>query len=257
MTQVKPDQPIVLYGFGPAFGLPDASPFVLKTETQLRMAELPYEKDLTGRSAAPKGKLPYIRDGRALVADSTFIRLHLEWSYGFDLDAGLSGTERALAWSLERMIEDHLYWIAMKYRWLDAANFAKGPSHFFDGAPAAIRDDLRAEALDRIRQTLHGHGIGRHDDEDILHLGMRSLQSLSQVLGEKPFLFGAIPSGTDATAFAVMAHIMAPIFESPLRDEALACGNLYPYVRRLLQHFYPDFELAHWPAQPAALSCAA
>ena len=35
---------ITLYGFGPMFGLPDPSPFVLKTEIQLKLAELPFGK---------------------------------------------------------------------------------------------------------------------------------------------------------------------------------------------------------------------
>lgn len=257
MTRVMPDQPIVLYGFGPAFALPDGSPFVLKTETQLRMAGLPYEKDVTGRAAAPKGKLPYIRDGRAVVADSTLIRLHLEWSYGFDLDAGLDTGQRAVAWATERMLEDHLYWALMKYRWLDAANFERGPAHFFDEAPADIRDHLRAEAQARIRQTLHGQGIGRHDDEDILHLATRSLEALSALLGDKQFLFGETPSGVDATAFALLAHVVAPVFDNPLRDAALGQINLYAYIRRMLLHFYPAVDLADWPAQPDALLRAA
>ena len=33
---------ITLYTFGPAFGLPDPSPFVLKAEILLKMAGLPY-----------------------------------------------------------------------------------------------------------------------------------------------------------------------------------------------------------------------
>ena len=32
---------ITLYAFGPAFGLPDPSPFVMKTAIQLQMADLP------------------------------------------------------------------------------------------------------------------------------------------------------------------------------------------------------------------------
>ena len=35
---------ITLYGFGPAFGLPDPSPYVMKTEVQLKMAGLGYLK---------------------------------------------------------------------------------------------------------------------------------------------------------------------------------------------------------------------
>ena len=68
---------ITLFGFGPAFGLPDASPFVTKVEILLKMAGLPYRTDATGFSKAPKGKLPYIDDDGARIADSTFIRSHI------------------------------------------------------------------------------------------------------------------------------------------------------------------------------------
>jgi hypothetical protein len=43
---------IKLYGSGPNFGLPDASPFVTKVETLLRMSKLPFEKALMSFSKA-------------------------------------------------------------------------------------------------------------------------------------------------------------------------------------------------------------
>jgi len=49
---------ITLYGSGPNFGLPDASPFVTKAETLLRMSKLPFEKALMSFSKAPKGTIP-------------------------------------------------------------------------------------------------------------------------------------------------------------------------------------------------------
>jgi glutathione S-transferase len=76
---------ITLYAFGPAFGLPDPSPYVIKTEIQLKMAGLPYRRDLTGFPTAPKGKLPYIEDDGEVVPDSTFIRAHIERKYGVDV----------------------------------------------------------------------------------------------------------------------------------------------------------------------------
>ena len=66
---------IILYTFGPYFDLPDPSPFVMKAEVLLKMADLPYETDTGGFNKAPKGKLPYISDDGEIVADSTFILL--------------------------------------------------------------------------------------------------------------------------------------------------------------------------------------
>ena len=69
---------IILYTFGPYFGLPDPNPFVRKAEVLLKMADLPYETDTTAFNKAPKGKLPYINDDGEITADSTFIRLRIE-----------------------------------------------------------------------------------------------------------------------------------------------------------------------------------
>ena len=88
---------ITLYGFGPGFGLPEISPFVTKTEVHLKMAGLAYRKEKTKPTASPKGQLPYIEDGAEAIADSTFIRAHLEGKYGFDFDAPLSLQHRAQA----------------------------------------------------------------------------------------------------------------------------------------------------------------
>ena len=69
---------ITLYGFGAGFGLPEISPFVTKTEVQLKMAGLAYRKERAMPPASPKGQLPYIVDDAESIADSTFIRAHIE-----------------------------------------------------------------------------------------------------------------------------------------------------------------------------------
>jgi glutathione S-transferase len=100
---------ITLYAFGPAFGLPDPSPFVTKVEVLLKMPGLPYRTDTAGFRRAPKGKLPYIDDDGERVADSTFIRWHLENKYRIDFEKGLSPEQRAIAWAFEKMAEDNLF----------------------------------------------------------------------------------------------------------------------------------------------------
>jgi glutathione S-transferase len=100
-----------------------------------KFAGLEYSENRGGYGKAPKGKLPYINDGGLSVADSTFVRFHIEKKYGFDFDAGLTSEQRAAAWAAEKMCEEHLYFALVATRWLDDANFAKGPAQFFKTVP--------------------------------------------------------------------------------------------------------------------------
>lgn len=231
---------IILYNFGPGFGLPEVSPYCMKTEVQLKMAGLAYRKDETGYPQAPKGKLPYIDDAGELVADSTFIRAHLLKKYGIDLDQGLDDRQRALAWTVERLLEDHLQWAMGYMRWCLPRNFEKGPAHFFDRVPAELRDKLRAEAQARVATGMHLHGIGRHSLAEIVELGGKSLAAVSTLLGDNACLTGDRICGADATALGVLAGIFTPYFESPLRDRAVEFANLAAYVDRMMERFYPE-----------------
>jgi glutathione S-transferase len=232
---------ITLFGFGPKFGLPEPSPYVIKTEVQLKLAGLAYRKDPTGFGDAPKGKLPYIVDDGEAVADSTFIRAHIERKYGIDLDAGLGPAERAQSWAIERMLEDHLGWALAYDRWLLDENFARGPAHFFDQAPEGVRDTIRTETRERVRATQKAQGMGRHSAAEVATLGTRSLDALSTLLGERPYLMGAHPTGTDATALGLVAGLMTPIFDSPLCRAARERANLVAYAGRMMARFYPEF----------------
>ena len=49
---------ITLYGFGAGFGLPEISPFVTKTEVQLKMAGLAYRKEKSRPPASPVASSP-------------------------------------------------------------------------------------------------------------------------------------------------------------------------------------------------------
>ena len=232
---------ITLYGFGPGFGLPEISPFVTKTEVQLKMAGLAYVKQKAMPNASPKGQLPYIVDGADAIADSTFIRAHIEGKYGFDFDAPLSLQQRAQAWAFERMIEHHMYWALIGARWVNPENFAKGPAHFFDGAPAHMREKLREDAQFRVAENYLISGLGRHAPDEDVDLAIRSLFSLSVQLGDKRYLTGDTPCGADAAAFAIMAGILTPFFASPLRDRAQQFDNLVAYVDRMMERYYPEF----------------
>jgi glutathione S-transferase len=153
---------ITLYTFGPYFGLPDGSPFVIKAMLLLKFASLAYREDRGGYGKAPKGKLPFINDDGLIVADSTFIRFHIEKKYGFDFDARLTPEQRAVAWAAEKMCEEHLYWALVATRWLDDANFAKGPAQFFKTVPMPFRPVVQSLVHRKIEKTLKLQGFWRH-----------------------------------------------------------------------------------------------
>lgn len=233
---------LTLHTFGPMFGLPDPSPFVIKADVLMKMSGLAYRCQISGLRGAPKGKLPFIDDDRMKIADSTFIRMHIESKYRVDFDAHLSDAEKGVAWSLEKMLEDHLYWAIVYARWMDDTNFAKGPRHFFDSAPAVIQPLVANMIRRSVRKTLYAHGLGRHSDAEIAMLAKRAIDSVAAVLGDKPYLMGNARCGADATVFGFIASALCPLFESPIRTHAENHKNLVAYCDRLREEFYPTLQ---------------
>lgn len=232
---------ITLYTFGPAFGLPDPSPFVTKAEVLLKMAEVPYQTKRADVRKAPKKKLPYIRDANGtVIADSTLIRFHLERHLGVDFDAGLMPSERGVAWAVEKMCEDHIYWIAMRERWLVPENFDKGPRHFFDALPKPMRPIVIAMVRRDVTRNLWAQGMGRHTAAETDEIAARSIQSLADVLANKPFLMGDQPCGADAFVFATVAGLLCDHFETSSRDIALRHPNLIAYRDRGMARWFPE-----------------
>lgn len=233
---------IELHGYGPAFGLPDPSPFCIKADMLLQMSGLPYRRVRGDMRKAPKGKLPLIVDGSETIADSSFIRFHLEAQHGIDFDKGLTPEQRGVVWAVEKLLEDQFYWLVVQERWLDEANFARGPAHFFKAVPAPLRPLVVAMVKRKVRRNLQGQGIGRHSDAERLVLARRALAAIAAILGEKAYLGGDEPVGADATLGAFMISGVSPFFDSDLRGEIEAHPNLVAYAARMKARFYPEAE---------------
>lgn len=232
--------PITLHVTRAGFDLPDTSPFVMKTEVQLKMAGLAYHRVAAIPPQAPNGKLPYIIDRGEVVTDSTRIRAHIERTYAVDLDQGLDARQRAEGWAIERLLEDHLYFAMVWFRWVDPDNFAKGPAHFAGGATEAERVQARQAMQARKQADLHAQGIGRHTPGQIAALGVRSIDALAQLLGDRRYFAGDQPHGVDATALGVLAGVATPFFDTPLRRAVESHPKLLAYVARMMQHYYPE-----------------
>ena len=202
---------LTLYGFGPLFGLPDPSPFVLKTMTQLKMAGLPFRFERADPREAPKGKIPFIRDGDVVLGDSVFILDHLKRAHGVELDAHLTPQQRSLGWALERMLEDHLYWAIVHARWAIDENFEKGPAQFFAGMPDAVKHERPGGGeADALRPGLRPPRADARSPISPRATSRPPRTSWRQAVPVRR----ASPASMDATLFAFTASAATPFFDT-------------------------------------------
>ena len=228
---------ITLYTFGPGFGLRDLSPFVRKAQLLLKMSGQPFQEDRTGFRKAPKGKLPYIDDAGEIIADSQFIRWHLERKYAIDFDAGLTPTQRAANWALEKMLENHSYFFGVSENWLQNPDWAKGILASA-GVPGLLLGPLSRLVRGQVAKSLKAQGSGRHSREQLLRLQARDIEVVAQLLGDKPFFGGDQPCGLDATASAFVDGWLCKALGLPSGEEARKYPTLSAYQARMQQRFF-------------------
>lgn len=231
---------ITLHTFGPAFGQPDPSPFVMKAMMLLKLSGLSYNTDVFagGFKLGPKGKRPYIVDDGVTVADSTLIRFHLEHKYGLDFDAHLTPQQKGVTWAVEKMCEEHLYFAVVYFRWMVDENFNKGPAIFFNAVPALLRPFVRTLARNKSRDTLYAQGMGRHTEAEITQLACRDIDALAQVLGDVDWLGGASACAADASAGAFVLACLCEHFDTPLLAQTKSHANLMAYAERVRNRFF-------------------
>lgn len=229
---------ITLYQFDRTWGIPNLSPFCCKVETYLRIAGIDHVVEPAFPLRAPKGKLPYIEDRGQLLADSRFIIAHLKTAYK-DLDADLNPQQLAVSMAMQRLLEEHLFWIALYSRWqYTDANWQANKEAIFGKLPGVIRDLVANGWRIRIRKQIHGHGISRHRPEEIFQLGRQDVDALATFLGDKTYFMGDHPTTLDACAFGLLVNITDCPIESPLKEYCLSQNNLTDYVQRMMREYY-------------------
>lgn len=229
-----------LYQFPPMLGLPNASPFCLKLELFLRMADIPYENRYSASlNKSPTGKFPCLKlsDGN-LMADSDLIIRHFVEHQSHGLDDWMSKEQQAAAHAFSRLLNEHLYWAIVYSRWVDERGWQQLYPVFFKPAPALIRPIVAGLIRRKVKRDLHGHGIGRHSEQTIYHLAEMDIAALSEQLGDKPYLMGDRICSLDASAVGHLANIVLSDFESALKRIAANYPNLEAYCRRVMAEYF-------------------
>jgi glutathione S-transferase len=234
---------LTLHKFGTAWGIPDISPFVVKLETYMRMAGIPYETKQGDPRKAPKKKMPYVVDDGVVLGDSRFIIEHLETKRGISLDARLTPRERAIATAFQSMLEEHLYYVILYERWQMDANWERYVPTFGQilkgvGVPGPLRGIVSAVARKQTLKALFAQGTGRHSPPEVGRIGERIVVALAEQIGDGPFFFGSEPSTIDATAYAFVSGLIDAPFEGPVRDAAVRKQNLKAYAGTMKKRYW-------------------
>jgi glutathione S-transferase len=236
---------IELRQFAPKFGIPNPSPFCLKTETVLKMAGLPYKVvTVSNVSSQPKGKAPVMVDEMQVIPDSTFIIEHLKTRYGVDLDRDLSDEQKAISHMVRVSLEERAYWTLVYSRWVDEENWLKIKEAFFGEVPRLIRNMVAKKAREYMRKCFWSQGMGRHSSEEVYQLGIADIRALATMLGNKPYFMGDKPTLLDATAYGFLANVLTPAFDSPLREEANRQANLVAFTERMAGQYFSEQKAA-------------
>lgn len=231
-----------LFSFGPNFGLPDPSPFVLKTDLYMRMAGISFDShpDVQNLRQAPKGKLPYVQDGKDIIADSYFIQQHFEQQGHSTLDNWLSEQQKAFSHLISKSLDENFYWTIVYSRWMRDDTWPLIKTAFFGAMPFPLQYIVPRIARKNVKDKLSKHGMGKHSDAEIMQIAKHTLQSLSVLLADKTYLWGDKPCSFDATAYAFLANVILVDIDNPLNVMARSFNNLVNYCQRIRLEYYAD-----------------
>src|SRR5262249_49897750 len=155
---------ITLHQYPPGMGLPNPSPFCMKLEMYLRLARLEYQvATIKGRAKSPTGKAPSVEIDGKVMTDSGLIIDHLERLHGHRLDGKLTLAQRSESLALQRLMEEHLYWVMVYGRWVDPEADRETYAYVkqLTGIPGPIYPLISPLLRREIRGTLHAQGLGR------------------------------------------------------------------------------------------------
>jgi glutathione S-transferase len=229
--------------FGPAFGLPDASPFVCKVETYLRLTDQKYETVGGNVRKAPRAQLPVVEIDGKLVPDSTAIVDALEAKRPQKLDAHLDARERAVALAFKSMLEEHLYFVVLYLRWVCDDGWAVFEPSLRGmlgtmGVPSLLRGAIARRARKYTVERTRIQGMGRKPRAEVVAIGSQLIDALVVQLSDRAYICGERPTTYDATAYAFALGVLCPAFDNELRKHAARMNNLVTYVDRIKGQYW-------------------
>jgi len=237
MTNESPK--IALYQPPPTLGVPNPSPFCLKVETWLKMAEIPYRVEICNNpSKGPKGQVPFANIHGELVGDSEIIIDRLVARFGAGPDVGLTRDQEAQSRLVTAALDDRFQWTIVYSRILDRRFTRQVRDAFMAGYPAPAKAMLWSLVRRSIRKRIWGQGLGRHSEEEIYDFAKKIIDALAGLLDEKSFFLGDRPRRIDAACYAFLASAYHCTLDTPQKAMVANHQNLTRYADRMRDRYF-------------------
>eukprot|EP00956_Cyclotella_meneghiniana_P033094 scaffold93192_cov72-Cyclotella_meneghiniana.AAC.1 len=182
--------------------------------------------------------MPYIRlncrENGPLVADSNFIIQFLSKKLGIDEveKTLLTKEQTATSHAFTRMIEEHTTQIGFYYRYalnMDGFRAAVLPDGWFRSWMVSFIFPLVMPMAFKKKNKYVS--FGRHSDEEKWTISCQDIQSISDYLGEKRFMFGDEPTTLDCTLFGHFAQFLYIPLNFPQKIYIHEnCDNIVKYM---------------------------
>ena len=199
---------ITLYQFA-------TSPFAEKVRRALNYKGLDFEVHEVARPrvaegdykhVSPTGKFPAIRDGDAVVWDSTDIVYHLEATHGGPSLIPSNARDAALAHAIEEWADESLYFYEMTMRLTWEHNLAAALEEFAQSLPGVPKPQLTSLIVRAATQLTEAQGVGRKPRERVVADVERHFGALDALLDGRAWLASEALSIAD---LAVVAQVNA------------------------------------------------
>eukprot|EP01114_Cavostelium_apophysatum_P023760 TRINITY_DN9056_c0_g1_i1.p1 TRINITY_DN9056_c0_g1~~TRINITY_DN9056_c0_g1_i1.p1 ORF type:complete len:291 (-),score=53.92 TRINITY_DN9056_c0_g1_i1:805-1638(-) len=222
---------VYVYLFPPINGQ-QASSFGQKLTTFLKYAQIPHEI-VKGEhfTKGPRGKLPFVELNGRIITDSALIIDKLSQHFDKDIDSDLTAHEKAISIAFIRMLEEHLYFVGVYYRWVNEGGWKQWKQISFPrGIVKLLAPFIRAGP----RKVVHYQGIGRHTEENILKFARSDLQSCAELLGKDQFFFGkSKPHMLDLVLYSTYVSFCELPPKTEFSELLESFGTLYSHHERV------------------------
>lgn len=91
----------------------------------------------------------------------------------------------------------------------------------------------------RLGGNLKSHGMDKHSEEEIRHIAEGDLKAISNILGNKNYLFGDKPTSFDCALFGYLANIIYGL--NPQSWQNIMLREKFPNLISFTNHFKDEF----------------